>query len=1043
MRKEARDASIERIKEDDMALTIYQNVMSLNTQRYLGQTQNQLSKSLERLSSGLRINHAADDASGLAISEKLRGQITGLKRASMNAQDGISMLQTAEGALGEVSSMLQRMRELAVQAANGTYTSNDRIELQKEVDQLKDEINRISTSTEFNTKKLLNGDGTALWSSSSEKIKAIIRDDVAEGNYKIELSTLPGQNQIHKTDIMTVANANISSIEGQKSNIYDAAFGGTMTAAVVEITDPDATMTAAAESKVAGQFGSNFEATGVTGTAAQSGYFIIEAADGTFDAAGPTNGTFNVTFVNAKTGEKATLSGVTGTAAANSVTFAETDLEGNAAFLAATGGMSADLVVALSTGSTMAQGDKIFLTNSGAIDNVVHDANLGGGVLQLTSVNGVHGNDGPTISYGADQLTNRDGDTDTNVNVTHVNFNEEDGTYTIGNINLTFVADEKGTTPTSGTVITKAKESITLISATITNPGSIRDAYAEGVTSASVTVISASGAPTTAAGTAQLFKTTAVSTVDGGAVTVEDLTAATVGGYYVIEALSDVNVSAAASAISFKVTFIDAATGEESIQTVNATVTDDGGANDETIALAGLTVGGSPTLTLNLGDLGANGIRLGMGSKFFVTANGQVPTNDAGISYTDDAGKNSARVAYDPADLSTGEPVEVHNVVFDPATGEYTRNSIELEFNKGATIVTGTTQITFNEVRFGGEDGGGIARLNTKLKDISVFTDADGNNVFLNKQELTIWGNGKNATIYLEGDDTVAEFEKKLEAAIIKLGMGSESADVNKHLVDYVTESAADPNGGNKSVAGTFIIQTALTGEQGEISFSGDERLINALSLNEIQEAANNTTTVTVKDAHTGILVGTDETGDDRVYGIIEGVEIVLDSRAGVTETWNKDLQKIEFSINLTDASKEHFLHIVDNSTDLQIGANQGQAISVSIPQLDVVGLGIENVTLVSQKNAQRAIPDIDAALSKVVTVRATIGAQINRLEYTITNLDTARENMTAAESRIRDLDVADEMATFTRYQILSQSGTAMLAQANQIPQMALQLLQG
>ena len=145
-----------------MALRIYQNVMSLNAQRNLGISQVALSKSIERLSSGLRINHAADDASGLAISEKLRGQIAGLKRAGMNAQDGISMLQTAEGALGEVSNMLSRMRELAVQAANGTYTSNDRVEIQKEVDQLKDEIDRISTSTEFNTKKLLNGDGTAL-----------------------------------------------------------------------------------------------------------------------------------------------------------------------------------------------------------------------------------------------------------------------------------------------------------------------------------------------------------------------------------------------------------------------------------------------------------------------------------------------------------------------------------------------------------------------------------------------------------------------------------------------------------------------------------------------------------------------------------------------------------------------------------------------------------------------------------------------------------------------------------------------------------------
>lgn len=107
-----------------------------------------------------------------------------------------------------------------------------------------------------------------------------------------------------------------------------------------------------------------------------------------------------------------------------------------------------------------------------------------------------------------------------------------------------------------------------------------------------------------------------------------------------------------------------------------------------------------------------------------------------------------------------------------------------------------------------------------------------------------------------------------------------------------------------------------------------------------------------------------------------------------------------------------------------------------------MTGLGLDDVKLVSQELAQKAIPDIDAAIDQVVSIRATIGAQINRLEHTIVNLQTAEENMTASESRIRDLDMASEMAKFTRYQMLSQAGISMLAQANQIPQMALQLLQ-
>lgn len=138
-------------------MIINHNISALNTYRQLSTNNVLQSKSLERLSSGLRINRAGDDAAGLAISEKMRGQIRGLNMAQKNAQDGISLIQTAEGALNEVHAILQRMRELAVQAANDTNNNNDRAELQKEVKQLLDEIDRIARDTEFNTKKLLNG----------------------------------------------------------------------------------------------------------------------------------------------------------------------------------------------------------------------------------------------------------------------------------------------------------------------------------------------------------------------------------------------------------------------------------------------------------------------------------------------------------------------------------------------------------------------------------------------------------------------------------------------------------------------------------------------------------------------------------------------------------------------------------------------------------------------------------------------------------------------------------------------------------------------
>ncbi len=144
-----------------MALRINQNIAAYNAHRNLTLTDNLLSKSLERLSSGLRINRAADDAAGLSISEKLRSQVRGLQQAVRNAQDGISLIQTAEGALQETHAVLQRMRELAVQAANGTLTEADRSAIQQEINSLVAEVTRIAESTKFNEKTLLNGDLTA------------------------------------------------------------------------------------------------------------------------------------------------------------------------------------------------------------------------------------------------------------------------------------------------------------------------------------------------------------------------------------------------------------------------------------------------------------------------------------------------------------------------------------------------------------------------------------------------------------------------------------------------------------------------------------------------------------------------------------------------------------------------------------------------------------------------------------------------------------------------------------------------------------------
>ncbi|MDF2876652.1 MAG: flagellin/flagellar hook associated protein [Sporomusa sp.] len=181
-------------------MIINHNMSALNTLRQMGTNEKATSNSLEKLSSGLRINRAGDDAAGLAISEKMRGQIRGLDQATRNSQDSISLIQTAEGGLNETHSILQRMRELAVQAANDTNTTSDRTALQDEMTQLTAEIDRIANTTEFNTKKLLNGDLKG--ATDAVKGATALESTFANGTVKAAVATGTNVSNVAKDDVV-------------------------------------------------------------------------------------------------------------------------------------------------------------------------------------------------------------------------------------------------------------------------------------------------------------------------------------------------------------------------------------------------------------------------------------------------------------------------------------------------------------------------------------------------------------------------------------------------------------------------------------------------------------------------------------------------------------------------------------------------------------------------------------------------------------------------------------------------------------------------
>ena len=196
-------------------MRINNNISALRANTNLGRVDKKLSKSTERLSSGYKINSASDDAAGFSISRRMRTQIKSLERASKNSADGISVIQTAEGALNEVSAMLNRMKELAVQAASDTYSGEDRDAIQKEIDQLLAEVDRISADTGFNTKNLLNGEAGRRSVTNNNGVEVISSNEtVPAGNYKLNVNADPKKAVYEGGSINTGAFGKTSNIKG-------------------------------------------------------------------------------------------------------------------------------------------------------------------------------------------------------------------------------------------------------------------------------------------------------------------------------------------------------------------------------------------------------------------------------------------------------------------------------------------------------------------------------------------------------------------------------------------------------------------------------------------------------------------------------------------------------------------------------------------------------------------------------------------------------------------------------------------------------------
>ncbi|GHT02932.1 hypothetical protein AGMMS50276_33010 [Synergistales bacterium] len=354
-----------------------------------------------------------------------------------------------------------------------------------------------------------------------------------------------------------------------------------------------------------------------------------------------------------------------------------------------------------------------------------------------------------------------------------------------------------------------------------------------------------------------------------------------------------------------------------------------------------------------------------------------------------------------------------------------------------------------------------------KLNSIAQFYNANGVFSVQSPQTLTIYqGDGKSTSVTLYGDDTILDVSKKINDAIafsleqgvyvnnanqfctISDGTENTSESVYKREPVY-SDTVYNDDGTVRepsvligyNVYATMLVRSAIPGAGGELYFSGDEDVLHALGLNTIQQSKESEFTVTVYDAHTGNMVASPQQVSGNVIqgAITDNIDVKFNPLANINVLWNEKTK----SYNFSQISEPYttIVHIANNETVLQVGANEQEDLTVRLGNMSASALGLDGILVVSRELAARAITRLDAAITKVSKQRATLGAYQNRLEHTITNLTIASTNTTAAESRIRDADMSKEMLNFTRLQILTQSGTAMLSQANQLPQSVLSLL--
>ncbi len=933
-----------------MSLVVNTNVSSLTAQRSLASASNLQADAMEKLSTGSRINSASDDAAGLAIVSRMNSQINGLNMAVKNANDGISLTQSIEGALVEVTDMLQRLRELAVQSSNDTNTGVDRSYIQDEVDLLVAEISRVSSNTRYNDQKVLDG---------------------TFANRNIQVGTQGGEVIQFSVDNVAASNIGayqtIAAARAPISPAADSAAAGNPIAAtdtlVIDSSVASKTITpAAGESakQIAARINNVSDDTGVSAEA-QTYAMLSTTSTTDIDSTISINGTSirqftlsstNATDAIAKINEKSSVTGVYASVRDDS-TILLADADGDDIVVSNIGTTNSLQLDSMDHSGTTATGSAVTLTagSTSAVDGVQAVYNASAGTLANYSGNSVisDGTNSVTIAHGSAPA-----DLDALVTAIQAGTGYSDLLFTVS-------ANSDGssldfTYKTAGAITTAP---------TFTQAGASDEA---GATPAIYNV---------AVGTLNTYSGNTVISDGTNSVTL-DHSDALVGA--AIAEIQNIRVTGP-TAFAGSTTLSD---GTSTIVVDHSTPPDDladliadlQGVASAVAEVNGLTVGDVTTYD---GDFVLSDGTESMTLDFSVTAPADVDALVTAIQGHTNYGNLAFTVAADSAGTGLELTASTAGSTGIAPTLSYVASSVSTDSTVSVTTAGSDTYADL---------------------DFTIAEGTDG--VSIDATAATAGATGITATLASSSGGTISAGDASLQTA------GKDAMD----LAGLVSQIQAD--GSYSSL--DFTVSAGSDGASLDFTYKADGAQTTVPTLTQVGASDEGTASATQTGAN-----GT-------VTAVTAGVDAVA---AGANTAGDTDTSRVMGTMML---SSSNAFSMTQSGTD----ANNYFDQSGQFATLSSVG----SLQLTTQVGAQSAIAVLDSAIEKVSSMRAELGAIENRLDHTVSNLMNLSENTAAARSRIEDADFSVESANLAKSQVLTQAGTAMLAQANAAPQLVLQLLQ-